>query len=204
MGGGGGGNNSGAEAQARAQERAIDLQKSQWEQTQAQLKPYMQVGQPALQSLQNLSSLGGQTSALNSYYNSDQFKDLANQARYQQLSSAEATGGLGSSATSNALATIAPTLGQNWLSGQLQNYSNLTNIGMNAATGQASAGQNYANNTSSLLQGLGQIQGSAGGGPSKAQSAVGGAAAGAAMGTAIMPGWGTAIGAGVGLLGSLF
>jgi predicted lipid-binding transport protein (Tim44 family) len=40
--------------------------------------------------------------------------------------------------------------------------------------------------------------------PSGFQSALGGAAAGAAMGTAIMPGWGTAIGAGVGLLGSLF
>lgn len=40
--------------------------------------------------------------------------------------------------------------------------------------------------------------------PSGFQSALGGAAAGAAAGTAIMPGWGTAIGAGVGLLGSLF
>lgn len=203
MGGGGGNNNSGAEAQARSQERAIDLQKSQWEQTQAQLKPYMQVGQPALQSLQNLTSLGGQGAALNDYYNSDQYKGLADQARYQQLASAEATGGLGSSATSNALAAFAPALGQNWLSGQLQNYSNLTNIGMNAATGQASAGQNYANNAGSLLQGLGQIQG-APQGPSRAQSAVGGAAAGAALGTSVMPGWGTAIGAGVGLLGSLF
>lgn len=203
MGGGGGNNNSGAEAQARSQERAIDLQESQWKKAEAQLLPYLQVGQPALQSLQNLSSLGGQGAALNDYYNSDQYKGLADQARYQQLASAEATGGLGSSATSNALASIAPALGQNWLSGQLQNYSNLTNIGMNAATGQASAGQNYANNAGSLLQGLGQIQG-APQGPSRAQSAVGGAAAGAALGTSVMPGWGTAIGAGVGLLGSLF
>lgn len=34
--------------------------------------------------------------------------------------------------------------------------------------------------------------------------ALGGAASGAATGTMIMPGWGTAIGAGVGLLGGLF
>lgn len=36
----------------------------------------------------------------------------------------------------------------------------------------------------------------------QAGSALGGMASGAAMGTAIMPGWGTAIGAGVGLLSS--
>ncbi|EPF1530601.1 DNA transfer protein, partial [Salmonella enterica] len=68
------------------------------------------------------------------------------QARYQSLNAAEATGGLGSTATSNQIASIAPTLGQNWLSGQMQNYGNLLNVGQSAAAGQASAGQNYANN----------------------------------------------------------
>lgn len=46
----------------------------------------------------------------------------------------------------------------NWLSGQMQNYGNLLNVGMNAASGQATAGQNYANNTGQLLQGLGAIR----------------------------------------------
>lgn len=41
-------------------------------------------------------------------------------------------------------------------------------------------------------------------GPSKTQSALGGAAAGAAIGTEVMPGWGTAIGAGAGLLAGYF
>jgi hypothetical protein len=40
--------------------------------------------------------------------------------------------------------------------------------------------------------------------PNKFASAIGGALAGAAAGSAIMPGWGTAIGAGVGGLMSLF
>ncbi|MDI5434836.1 hypothetical protein MJM45_30425, partial [Salmonella enterica subsp. enterica serovar Kentucky] len=40
-----------------------------------------------------------------------------------------------------------PMLYNNWLSGQMQNYGNLLNVGMNAASGQATAGQNYANNT---------------------------------------------------------
>ncbi|TIM24870.1 MAG: DNA transfer protein [Mesorhizobium sp.] len=200
-----GSGDNGAKDQAKTQQQAIALQREQWNTTMGNLQPYMQVGAPALQSLQNLSTLGGQASALNDYYNSDQYKMLADQARYAQLSSAEAMGGMGNSAVANQLSTIAPQLGQNWLSGQMQNYSNLMNVGMNAATGQASAGQNYANNTSSLLQGLGQIN-AAGSqkGPSKAAGALTGAASGAAMGTAIMPGWGTAIGAGVGALASLF
>ncbi|STI74789.1 Gene 11 protein [Escherichia coli] len=73
-----------------------------------------------LNQLQNLSSLEGQGQALNHYYNSQQYKDLAGQARYQSLAAAEATGGLGSTATGNQLATIAPTLGQQWLSGQMK------------------------------------------------------------------------------------
>lgn len=40
-------------------------------------------------------------------------------------------------------------------------------------------------------------------GPSQSSKALSGAAGGAAIGTSIMPGWGTAIGAGVGLLGGL-
>ncbi|WP_252359354.1 DNA transfer protein [Escherichia coli] len=162
------------------------------------------LAQQYVSELQNLSSLQGQGQALNQYYNSQQYKDLAGQARYQSLAAAEATGGLGSTATGNQLAAIAPTLGQNWLSGQMNNYNNLANIGLGALTGQANAGQNYANNVSQLYQQQAAAAAANANKPSGFQSALGGAAAGAAMGTAIMPGWGTAIGAGVGLLGSLF
>ncbi len=149
------------------------------------------------------SRLERQQSALNSYYNSGQFKDLSDQARYQQLAGSEATGGLGSTATANGLASIAPTLGQEWLSGQMQNYGNLMNVGMNAATGQATAGQNYANNTGSLLQGLGAIQAGQAMQPSRFGRALGGATAGAQAGMAFGP-WGAGIGAGIGAATSLF
>lgn len=198
-----GSSDGGAKEQAKTQKEAIALQRDQWNATMANLQPYMQVGVPALQQLQDLSTLGGQASALNDYYNSDQYKMLADQARYAQLSSAEAMGGLGNSALANQLATIAPTLGQNWLSGQMQNYSNLMNVGMNAATGQSSAGQSYANNTSNLLQGLGQINASGQNQPSKAQGALAGAAAGATAGAALGP-WGALAGGVIGGAASLF
>lgn len=204
----GGGGKGGSSAASDAQKEAISLQRQQWEQITNNLAPYLSAGAPALQQLQSLSTLNGQQNALNDYYNSGQFAELSSQARYQQLAGAEATGGLGSTATGNGLAAIAPTLGQQWLSGQMQNYGNLMNIGMSAATGQASAGQNYANNTGQLLQGLGAIQsGSRSGFGNFPGGAASGAISGAALGS-IIPGIGTSAGAAggsiIGGLGGLF
>lgn len=198
------GGDNGAGAQADATKKGIELQREMWQTNMQNLAPFTPLAQQYVSQLQNLSTLQGQNSALSQYYNSQQYKDLANQARYQSLNAAEATGGLGSTATSNQLATIAPTLGQNWLSGQMNNYQNLANIGLGALTGQATAGQNYANNASQLYQQQANAAAANANRPSGLQSALGGAASGAAIGTSIMPGWGTAIGAGIGALGSLF
>lgn len=160
--------------------------------------------------LQNLSSLEGQGQALNQYYNSQQYKDLAGQARYQSLAAAEATGGLGSTATSNQLATIAPTLGQSWLSNQMSNYNNLANVGLGALQGQANAGQTYANNMSSIAQQSAALAAANANKPSSLQTAISGGTSGAIAGAGVASllgtstPWGAGIGAGIGLLGSLF
>ncbi|HGW4305868.1 TPA: DNA transfer protein [Klebsiella pneumoniae] len=207
----GGSSDGGAKAQADATKQATALQREMWQTNMQNLAPFTPLAQQYIGQLQNLSSLSGQQQALGDYYNSGQFKDLANQARYQQLASAEATGGLGSTATSNGLATIAPILGQNWLTGQMNNYQNLANIGLGALQGQANAGQSYANNTGQLLQQSAALAAANANRPSGFQSAIGGAASGAMSGAAlgsVVPGLGTgvgaAIGGGLGLLGSLF
>lgn len=200
---GGGGGDGGSKAQARATEKGIELQREMWQTNMQNLAPFTPLAQQYVSQLQNLSSLQGQGQALNQYYNSQQYKDLAGQARYQSLAAAEATGGLGSTATGNQLASIAPTLGQTYLSNQMNNYQNLANIGLGALTGQATAGQNYANNVSQLYQQQANAAAAGSNQPSTGQKMLGGAASGAAIGTSIMPGWGTAIGAGVGALGSL-
>lgn len=207
--GGKGGGSSGAKEQADALNKSTQLQREQWQTVMNNLAPFTPLAQQYVSQLQNLSTLDGQNSALNGYYNSDQYNQLANQARYQSLASAEATGGLGSTATSNQLASIAPTLGQNWLAGQMQNSQNLANIGLGALQGQANAGQAYANNSGSLYQQQAALAAANANRPSGFQSAVSGgltgATAGAAIGSAFGgPGIGTAIGGGLGLLGSLF
>lgn len=201
---GGGGSDAGAKAQAKAMQQGVDLQRDQWQTNMKNLSWATPLAEQYVKQLQGLSTVEGQNAALNGYYGSDQFKGMADQLRYQALNSAEATGGLGSTATTNSLATIAPQLGQNWLSGQMNNYQNLANIGLGALTGQANAGQTYANNMSQLYQQQANAAAANANRPSGLQSALGGAASGAALGTAIMPGWGTAIGAGIGALGSLF
>lgn len=129
---------------------------------------------------------------------------------YQSLAAAEATGGLGSTATSNQLATIAPTLGQSWLSNQMSNYNNLANVGLGALQGQANAGQTYANNMSQISQQSAALAAANANRPSALQQGVSGAASGALLGGGIASAlelstpWGAGIGAGIGLLGSLF
>ncbi len=202
-----GGGDGGAGAQAKATQKGIDLQREMWQTNMQNLAPFTPLAQQYVSQLQNLSTLQGQGKALNDYYNSQQYKDLAGQARYQSLMSAEATGGLGSTATGNQLAAIAPTLGQNWLSGQMNNYQNLANIGLGALTGQANAGQNYANNASQLYQQQANAAAANANRPSGLQSALGGAMSGAASGAmigSVVPGIGTAAGAiGGGIIGGL-
>lgn len=203
MGKSSGGGDSGA-AQARAMDRATALQREQWQTQMQNLAPFTPLAQEYIQGLKGFSTLGGQEKALADYYNSGQFRDMANQARYQSLAGAEATGGLGSTATQNQLASIAPALGQNWLSGQMANYQNLANIGLGALQGQANVGQTYANNIGQLAQQQAAFAAANANRPSRTQQALGGLGTGAAIGGGFGGPWGAAIGGGIGLLGGLF
>lgn len=199
-----GGDGGASKAQSKAIDRQTALQREQWQTVMNGLAPFTPLAQQYISQLQGLSSLDGQNQALNQYYNSDQYKGLADQSRYQSLSSAEATGGLGSTATGNQLAAIAPTLGQNWLSGQMNNAQNLANIGLGALQGQANAGQSYANNMGSIYQQQASLAAANANKPSGFQSALDGGLAGASAGMSIGGPWGAAIGGGLGALGSLF
>ena len=194
-----GGGDGGA---SKATEKGIELQRQQWDTVMNNLSPFTPLAQEGVSQLQNLSTLGGQANALGQFYNSDQYKMMADQARYQTLAAAEATGGLGSTATSNLMASNAVALGQGWLGGQMNNYQNLANMGFGALTGQANAGQTFANNAGQQYQQLAGIQAANANQPSTGQKMLGGAVSGAAAGSAAGP-WGAAIGGAVGALGSL-
>ncbi|HCT4330181.1 TPA: DNA transfer protein [Morganella morganii] len=208
--GGKGGGDNGAGAQAEAMKYSADLQNDQFNRIMANLAPFTDYAQKYVGQMANLSTLEGQNQALQGYYGSDQYKGMADQARYKALNAAEATGGLGSTATMNQLAAIAPTLGQSWLGDQMNSAQNLANIGLGALQGQANAGQNYANNMGSLYQQQAALAAANANRPSGFQQAISGGASGAMLGGGIASAigastpWGAGIGAGLGLLGSLF
>lgn len=208
--GGKGGGDNGAGAQAEAMKYSADLQNDQFNRIMANLAPFTDYAQKYVGQMANLSTLEGQNQALQGYYGSDQYKGMADRARYQALNAAEATGGLGSTATMNQLAAIAPTLGQSWLGDQMNSAQNLANIGLGALQGQANAGQNYANNMGSLYQQQAALAAANANRPSGFQQAISGGASGAMLGGGIASAigastpWGAGIGAGLGLLGSLF
>ncbi|HDS6401423.1 TPA: DNA transfer protein [Morganella morganii subsp. morganii] len=208
--GGKGGGDNGAGAQAEAMKYSADLQNDQFNRIMANLAPFTDYAQKYVGQMANLSTLEGQNQALQGYYGSDQYKGMADQARYQALNAAEATGGLGSTATMNQLAAIAPTLGQSWLGDQMNSAQNLANIGLGALQGQANAGQNYANNMGSLYQQQAALAAANANRPSGFQQAISGGASGAMLGGGIASAigastpWGAGIGASLGLLGSLF
>lgn len=160
---GGIGANKAAKQQQQYQDKAMDQQKQGYATATNWLSPYEAAGQSGLAGLQGIAGQPiDRNQLLSDYFNSQEYQSQANQARYQQLAGAEATGGLGSTATSNGLATIAPTLGQNYLAdmtNQQQNiYSQLLGLsGMGAES--ANTLSNLAMNQGSTMAGMYQQKG---------------------------------------------
>lgn len=162
---GGIGAHKAAKQQQKYQDKAMNASREGYNNAVDWLTPYQDAGQSALSGLQGIAGQPIDRNALLSqYFNSPEYQQLADQARYQSLSSAEATGGLGSTATSNQLASIAPTLGQNYLADmtnqQQTMYGQLMSLaGMGAesanALGNFAVGQ--GNTMAGMYQQKGQI-----------------------------------------------
>lgn len=180
------GSNQAADAQVNAAKSSNETAWNIYQDQKKTLAPFLSAGQGGLSGLIGLAGVPiDREKLLGQYYNGQEFNDMANQSRYQLLNSAEATGGLGSSATSNGLSSIAPQLGQNYLGMMTDQQKNmysqllgLTNVGLNAGgatnaaageysntfggnanqIGAARAGQSLANGNT-LTQGLGFLGG---------------------------------------------
>lgn len=150
------GANDAAKAQTNASNQSNATALQIFNQQQQKLSPFVQSGQSYLQGLNGL--LNNRAGTLNDYYNSAEYQGLANQARYQNLQAAEATGGLGSTAISNQLAAIAPQLGQAYLNDRYNQLLGGVNIGLGAAAGTNAAAGNYSSQVQSNLQNIGSAQ----------------------------------------------
>ena len=159
------GTNKAAEAQTNAANQSAALSKEQFEAIQKNLAPFLQFGTNQLQGLQGVMQPLNRQQELAQFYQSPEFALQSRQARGQQLAAAEATGGLGSTSTGNALASIAPTLGMSYLGQREAQQADLFNrlmagagMGLNAASMQGTAGQNYVSQASNAFNQAGAAQ----------------------------------------------
>jgi len=160
---GGIGAHKAAKQQQKYQDKAMGQQREGYQSAVDWVSPYEQAGQSALAGLQGIAGKPiDRNQLLAGYFQSPEYKMMADQARYQSLNAAEATGGLGSTATSNQLASIAPMLGQNYLAdmtNQQQNmYAQLLGLsGLGAES--ANALGNYAIGQGNTMAGMYQQKG---------------------------------------------
>lgn len=159
------GSNKAAEAQKDAASQSAALSKEQFDEIQKNLAPFLQFGTNQLQGLGGLMQPLNRQQELAQFYQSPEFALQSRQARGQQLAAAEATGGLGSTSTGNALASIAQQLGLSYLGQREAQQADLFNrlmagagMGLNAAAQQGQAGQNYVSQASNAFNQAGAAQ----------------------------------------------
>lgn len=131
----------GIESEERMFERSLELQ-----------QPYREAGYGALEGLQRLTDPTGRAELLSDYYAGPEYQALSGQVEEQQLRNAAATGGVRGGANQAALASIAPQLGQQYMTGLNQQYTGLANMGMGAASQGAGQAMQLGGNISNLQQ----------------------------------------------------
>jgi|SRR6478736_3760283 len=162
---GGIGASKAAKQQAKSTDKQMDMQRQLLEEQRALMEPYVNAGTTALGSVQKIAGQPiDRDAALKEYYGGQEFAQDSEAARRQQLAASAATGGLGSSSTNNALAAIAPQLGQNYLTqmtAQQQDMYNqlmgLVNVGLSGAGGQSAASAATTNSLTALQGQKGNI-----------------------------------------------
>jgi len=130
----------------------IESEERMFDKSLALQEPYREAGYNALGGLQQLTDPTGRADALNQYYQGPEYAALSGQVEEQQLRNAAATGGIRGGANQAALATIAPQLGQQFLSGQNQRFTGLANMGMGAASQGSSQAMQLGGSVSALQQ----------------------------------------------------
>lgn len=131
------------------------------------ISPWMDAGKTALTGqTQMLANPVNNQAALSDYYAGPQFAQQEEAAQYATDAGAEATGGLGNTATSNVLASQTTQLGQQYLQGlnkargeQLQQLGGLSSQGLGASKTMGQFAYQDYNSAANLLSQAAGLQG---------------------------------------------
>lgn len=150
-----------ADAQSEAAERGIEEQRRQFDAVRELLKPYVDVGQPALQQQQALIGMGGpeaQAAAIQALESGELFQARARQGEEALLQNASATGGLRGGNIQGALAQFRPAMLQAEIDRQYGRLAGLTTLGQQSAAGVGTAGIQTGARISGLEGDIGSAQ----------------------------------------------
>ena len=150
-----------ADAQSEAAERGIEEQRRQFDAVRELLKPYVDVGGPALQQQQNLIGLGGpeaQAAAIQALESGESFQAKVRQGEEALLQGASATGGLRGGNIQGALGQFRPAMLQAEIDRQYGRLAGLTTLGQQSAAGVGTAGIQTGARISALEGDIGSAQ----------------------------------------------
>ena len=144
----------GAGIQAEASQAGIQEQRRQFDALQSLLKPYTEVGVPALEAQQAFLGLKGpeaEQAAIERIRGGETFQALAQQGEEALLQRASATGGLRGGNIQGALAQFRPELLSSLIEQQYGRLGGLAKIGQASAAGVGAAGMESGTNVANLL-----------------------------------------------------
>jgi hypothetical protein len=144
----------GAGIQAEASQAGIAEQRRQFNALQSLLKPYTEVGVPALEAQQAFLGLKGpeaEQAAIERIRGGETFQALAQQGEEALLQRASATGGLRGGNIQGALAQFRPELLSSLIEQQYGRLGGLAKIGQASAAGVGAAGMESGTNVANLL-----------------------------------------------------
>ena len=156
-----------AQAQAEMMKKIAGGYKKLGQTQYSWISPYMDAGTQALNAqMQMLANPINNQAALSDYYAGPQYAEQMQQAQYATQAGAEAGGGLGNTATGNALAAQSSQMGNQYLQGlgqaRQQQYGNLSGVskqGLNATNTMGNWAYKDYNSAANLLTGAASAQG---------------------------------------------
>lgn len=153
---------SAAEASNQLGQQTLAMQKDWLNYIKGQYEPYSEAGQRALTAQEGMLSQLAAGPDYEAAANSQAFQEANRQAQYSLLNSAEATGGLGSTATGNALGASSANVLSNVANeqyGNLYNYFNalgaLSGQGLQGSQGVGSFGGDTISGMAGTMSGIG-------------------------------------------------
>lgn len=150
-----------AGAQTAAAEAGIAEQRRQFDMVRELLKPYVEVGTPALQQQQALIGLQGQEAqqqAISALEQGAGFQARVRQGEEALLQRASATGGLRGGNIQAALAQFRPQMLQQEIETQYGRLGGLTSLGQQSAAGVGTAGMQTGARVAGLYGDVGAAQ----------------------------------------------